>query len=237
LYHYQQPAPTGMEMEAIMYATRTSLPGASRPVSFGAALLFSSAIMAALIFSGPQIFQSLKDKDLTIIDIKDRPPPDPTDPVKPKPHTDQVIDERVITPITDTPIQPDTPHIDTNNVIVGPPPVPLGDGGGTALDPPTPPPPPFRAAESDPRFMKDFQPAYPSIEQRAANEGTVAVRVLIGTDGRVKDVQKISATSDAFFEATRRQALSRWRFRPATRGGVPEESWKTMRVRFQMTGG
>ncbi|RYE01614.1 MAG: TonB family protein, partial [Sphingomonadales bacterium] len=62
----------------------------------------------------------------------------------------------------------------------------------------------------------------------------VSVRVLIGTDGRVKAVEQVSATSTAFFEATKRQALGKWRFKPATRGGVPQESWKTMSVRFEL---
>jgi protein TonB len=225
-----------MEMEAIMYATRTALPGASRPVSLGAALLFSSAIMAALIFSGPQIFQRIMDTDLKTFDVKDRPPPDPVDEIKPKTQTEQVREERIFVPKTDNQVRTDEPQIDTTNLFPPKPPVPVGDSGGVALDPPKPPVPVFHAAENDPRYMKDFQPVYPSNEQRAGHEGTVALRVLIGTDGRVKDVQKVSATSDAFFEATRRQALSHWRFRPATRGGVPEESWKTMRVRFEMAG-
>jgi protein TonB len=50
----------------------------------------------------------------------------------------------------------------------------------------------------------------------------------------VKAAESVSATSPAFFEATRRQALSKWRFKPATRGGVPQESWKTMSVRFEI---
>ena len=62
----------------------------------------------------------------------------------------------------------------------------------------------------------------------------VKIRVLIGVDGRVKAAESVSATSDAFFEATRRQALSKWRFKPATRGGIPQESWKTMSVRFEI---
>jgi periplasmic protein TonB len=62
----------------------------------------------------------------------------------------------------------------------------------------------------------------------------VVVRVLIGVDGRVKQVERVSADSDGFFEATQRQALARWRFKPATRGGVPVESWKQMNVHFVM---
>jgi protein TonB len=28
--------------------------------------------------------------------------------------------------------------------------------------------------------------------------------------------------------------LSKWRFKPATRGGDPEESWRVMSVRFEI---
>jgi protein TonB len=66
------------------------------------------------------------------------------------------------------------------------------------------------------------------------NPGKVTVRVLIGTDGRVKQVEPVTATSDAFFRATRDQALRRWRFRPGTRDGVPQEAWRTMSVTFVM---
>lgn len=59
--------------------------------------------------------------------------------------------------------------------------------------------------------------------------------MLIGTDGRVKQVERVSAASEAFWQATERQALSRWRFRPALRDGVAVESWRTMTVRFEMT--
>ena len=63
------------------------------------------------------------------------------------------------------------------------------------------------------------------------------MRVLIGTDGRVKAVELVSSDSPGVFEETRRRALARWRFKPATRGGVAEESWKEMTVRFQIRNG
>ena len=84
----------------------------------------------------------------------------------------------------------------------------------------------------DPRYADAFQPDYPASEQRMGNDGKVTVRVLIGTDGRVKQIERVSATSDAFFRATETQALRRWRFRPGTRDGVPQEAWRTMTVTF-----
>ena len=94
--------------------------------------------------------------------------------------------------------------------------------------------PPLMGATQDPRYLRDFQPEYPSSELRAQRDGQVRVRILIGADGRVKAVEQVSATSTAFFEVTKRQALGKWRFKPASRGGVPEESWKVMNVRFEL---
>ena len=60
------------------------------------------------------------------------------------------------------------------------------------------------------------------------------LRVTIGADGRVKAVQRLDATSDAFWRSTERHALSRWRFRPATVDGRPVESTKVLTITFQI---
>ena len=99
---------------------------------------------------------------------------------------------------------------------------------------PDPAPPVRIEAQLDPRFASALQPQYPASEQRAQNSGTVRIRVTIGTDGRVRAVERVSATSDAFFAAAERQALSRWRFRPATVDGRPVESVKVMTVHFRI---
>lgn len=89
-------------------------------------------------------------------------------------------------------------------------------------------------ATPDPRARRDFQPDYPPTMQRAQLEGKVTVRVTIGADGRVTAVEQIFATHDYFWEATRRQALRKWRFRPATRDDVPVETSRIMTVHFQL---
>lgn len=114
---------------------------------------------------------------------------------------------------------------------------PTGTGTGptVTVDPPADPPvPQLVLAELDPRYAGAFQPDYPASEQRREIEGVAKVRVLIGTDGRVKAVELVSTDSPGFFAETKRRALAKWRFKPATRGGVAEESWKTMTVRFEI---
>ena len=68
----------------------------------------------------------------------------------------------------------------------------------------------------------------------ATGNGTVRIRVTIGTDGRVRAAERVSATSDAFWAAAERQALTRWRFRPATVDGRPIESTRTMTIHFRI---
>lgn len=116
--------------------------------------------------------------------------------------------------------------------------LPAGTGTGTGPVVPEiidlPSPPKLVLAQLDQRYAGLFQPDYPARAQREGIEGVAVVRVLIGTDGRVKAVELVSTDDPAFFEATKRRALTKWRFKAATRGGVPEESWKEMRVRFEI---
>lgn len=86
------------------------------------------------------------------------------------------------------------------------------------------------------RYAGDFQPAYPVGQLRREREGIVSVRVLVGTDGRVKDIQLIESPHQDFWTATRKQALGKWRFTAATQDGKPIESWMTLKVRFEING-
>ncbi len=221
-----------------MYANHSMLPRGARPVSFGAALLVYGGIIGALVLSAPQFLAPKPPKILEVTNVRIPPPPEPEPEIRPKVETARP-EPQIFTP-TPLATQPVQPIFDTTPDIpdVGPP-IDMGPPAGTAernIERPVPLPP-LIAAVQDPRFARDFQPEYPGAEIRTGREGNVSVRVLIGTDGRVKAVEQLRATSQAFFDATRRQALSKWRFKPASRGGVPQESWKTMNVRFELTGG
>ncbi len=119
---------------------------------------------------------------------------------------------------------------------IGTSPTGAGTGPTVIADPPRDPPAqPVRVdARVDPRFASALQPQYPLIEHRAQRSGTVVIRVTIGPDGRVRAAERVSATSDLFWAAAERQALTRWRFRPATLDGRPVESSKVMTVHFRI---
>ncbi len=218
-----------------MHAERYA-PPQSRTVSFGAAFLINGALIAGLIFAAPNVIPGGPEKRITIIPLRDPPVPPPLDEAKPVPRNERMTIQPPTAPEPYAPTRSENPTRTTFEEYPPLPPLPpvnAEPGPPTTAEPPAPLPP-LIGAEQDMRFSRDFQPGYPSTELRAERDGLVRIKVLIGTDGRVRAAEAVSATSDAFFEATRRHALAKWRFKPATRGGVPQESWKTMTVRFEI---
>lgn len=210
------------------------------PASFTAALTFSGLFVAGIMFAAPKVIPAQLIDPMPIRDYKDPPPPPPVPETKPKvePKTATVIDPPPLAPdpIVKPPVDTGYQGTTTTDLHVAPP-QPGISGTETIKVEPAPALPPLRAAIADSRYSGDFQPEYPASEIRLGREGKVTVRVRIGVDGRVKEVEQLSATSPAFFEATRKQAIGRWRFKPATRGNTPEESWKVMNVTFVLNNG
>ncbi len=222
----------------------------ARPVSFGAVvLLHGAAIAAVLLIKGPGWIVST-DKPLEVVDVKLRPPP-PEVPPPPSPDlkTPQVptisqldVPPRVIpTPVPSIPASGDP--IGPSSAVIGSgtlPPSGVGTRPEPRIEPRSEVPPreirpPVRVdSQFDPRFAGALQPPYPVSEERNEREGSVRLRVTIGADGRVKSAERVSATSDAFWQATQRHALSRWRFKPATVDGRPVESSKVLSIRFEL---
>ncbi|THD36181.1 MAG: TonB family protein [Sphingomonas sp.] len=216
-----------------MYANQFAADRGLKPGSMTLALAMTVLPIAGLIVS------THADKIIAVFDppievknipLPKDPPPDP----QPHPKADKPIDQKVYTP----PI--DLPPLSENHVITTPtfpdPPPPTPPGTGTVITQPPPPiaKPVIVGAAYDPRFANVLQPPYPASEIRSGNSGRVVIRVLIGTDGRVRQVERVSAASDAFFAAAEKQALTKWRFKPATSDGMPIEQWKVMGLRFEL---
>ncbi|MEA1014294.1 TonB family protein [Sphingosinicella sp. LY1275] len=166
------------------------------------------------------------------VPITDPPPPEPVEKTPEAPRVKSVV--TYVPPKVKTNV---TPERLATEPLVEPQPYDPFPGEAIKLEKPADPPKPLPAvrveAKIDPR--SELQPPYPASEQRAGNEGSVTVRLLIGADGRVKAVEKVRAASDAFWRATERQALRHWRFTPALVDGKPVESRTTVTVHFELT--
>ena len=210
------------------------------PVGLGVAIAINGGLLALAIMTATTVVRGPVDKPFEATAIPIDPPPPPIDEVKP---VERVVTDPAPAPL---PVVPPAPYpvpgpvIESTDVIppAPPPPVPLpttpsGVGTGTPVTVATPLPV-LVEASVDPRYRADFQPDYPAFERNIGRDGVVVVRVLVGSNGRVSAIEPVRATSDAFFDATKKRALSKWRFRPATRDGVAIESWRQMTVRFTM---
>jgi len=110
-----------------------------------------------------------------------------------------------------------------------------GDGDSLVIDvdiDTSPSPDDFIAVDEEPVRISIAQPVYPPVAQQAGIEGTVLVRVLVGKDGKVKDVIHIDGP-EALKEAA--DACARTAvFRPALIDQQPVEVWVMMPVTFKL---
>lgn len=201
------------------------------PTGFALVVLLHAAVLSAVILIKGPAFVRAERVDTQIFDVPLPREPEEIPPPQPRPDRPQTRSE-----MTNPPPETQTTHEGPTAQATQDPPPPFYPPGPARVEIARVELPPLvrRDAEVDPAYRGFLQPPYPPSEQRAEREGDVRVRVTIGTSGRVIAVQMISATSDAFWRVTERQALTRWRFRPATVDGRPVESTKVMNLHFQI---
>ena len=220
-----------------MYADRYA-PRRLNRGSLGLSTAIVGGLVAAAMLSPTVIEHVTRDTPLKTYWVDPAPPPPPPEPLpqpearaksQPTPLPRETLVTTPKPPVvewTPPPAQPSSPQPGAGE----------GAGGGAVVEPVKPPPPVLTGIEIDPRYAANFQPIYPPAEQRAGRDGAVTLRVLVGVDGRVVRAEQVMATSEDFWRVTLRHALSRWRFKPATRDGIPHEAWRTMTVRFTLRG-
>lgn len=206
--------------------------GGRSPVGIGGAVAVHAVAFGIFLLMPKEMIERITTGTLETTNIPLAADP-PKDVEKPREAPLQKRDVQTFVPDIVVPTIPaNGPVIDITNIPVTP-----VHGDTFTPDPPVAPPraPVFVGARVNQRYADQFQPAYPAGMLRAQLEGSVTVRVTIGADGRVKAIDRLTAASDAFWEATRDQAMRRWRFEPATRDGVAVESVREMTVHFRIT--
>ena len=210
------------------------------PTSLTVVIAIHAAAIGALMMAKMDPVEREKFGSTVVDFIKPEDEPPPPEPKK-QPPTDTIVHQRTVIAT----VPPKVPIRQQDPVVFGERPVviptdlgPVGNDIVKPADPPPPPPPPpppdpvRTEARLDPRSQ--LQPPYPPAEERMEREGRVSIRVTIGTDGRVKAAEKVSAASDAFYRETERHALRAWRFKPATVDGKPVESSQVLTVVFRL---
>ncbi|MEB1845075.1 TonB family protein [Xanthomonas campestris pv. campestris] len=84
-------------------------------------------------------------------------------------------------------------------------------------------------------YLSAPAPSYPVAALRAGQQGTVMLRVLVGTDGRPAEVSvQTSSGHRALDLAARSQVLRSWRFQPAMQNGQAVQAYGLVPVSFSL---
>jgi protein TonB len=89
------------------------------------------------------------------------------------------------------------------------------------------------AGGTQPEEVDRVVPRYPPMARRAGVGGSVVIRGIVRRDGRIDDVEIIKDLPYGLGDAAR-DAVRRWRFRPATYRGEPIDVYYTVTVNFRL---
>ncbi|MEZ5655953.1 MAG: energy transducer TonB [Sphingobium sp.] len=194
----------------------------SRTISIVIVALIHAVLGYAFVTGLGMKYVKKAAEQLNVIDVKEEPPP-PDEPPPPPPKPAEVPPPPVVAPppIVKTPVV--APVIDT-----APKPLPL-----PPVLPPTPAPPPRPATKATPRGNPGnwvTSDDYPSRALREERQGTVGVRLAVGTNGRPTDCSIVSSSGHADLDAEAcRLLMRRARFRAAegSDGNAMTDSWSS----------
>jgi protein TonB len=116
--------------------------------------------------------------------------------------------------------------------------VPLSGAQQNASVRPPAPDPGLRVDRPDPQMIPareavgNHAPDYPEAARRMHQQGTVLLRLHIGTDGAVTRIELLQSSGCAALDDAARAALTRWRFLPAEMAGQPVASYRDQPVSF-----
>jgi protein TonB len=89
-----------------------------------------------------------------------------------------------------------------------------------------------------PRYAADYlrnpPPVYPPLARRRRLQGTVLVRVHVGVQGAVLDLQVERSSGHEILDRAALGAVRAWRFLPARRGATPVEAWVRVPLDFRL---
>jgi TonB family protein len=86
-----------------------------------------------------------------------------------------------------------------------------------------------------PEMISREPPKYPPAAERMGASGEVIAEALVGINGVVEDVRIIRVEGRNFgFETATEEAIYKWRYKPATKGGVKVRVWVAIRVPFRL---
>ncbi len=210
----------------------TEIDGHRRPFNWGysvataltLALHASAFLMIMAPVLAPHAAERITD-DAAIVNIIDPPPqelkpppPAPEPPQKPRPqvmHRTPQPDPLppvapVVTsepsPMSQVPVLPTPPTTDQPRIDVGP--------------------------SAKVSYREKYRPQYPLQAIRMRQEGTVQLKILVGTDGNPLQIRVAHSSGYRSLDMAAIAAARQWKFNPARQDGIARQGWVIIPVEF-----
>jgi len=205
-------------------------------------VIVSAAIHLALIgaYMGSQLIKPEDEAAYTgrVIRMETLPPPPPLSSAPPPPVLPQLADIAkptigIPTPVPDAQA-PEQTIMTQQEIAASIAPVGLGSGSGrdslVIASDDLPQQGEFVYYEDEPVPVTTVRPAYPEFAREAQIQGKVILHVLVGKDGRVKNVKVKRSITGLDDEAVK--AVKQWVFKPALSNNKPVAVWVEVPVDF-----
>lgn len=92
----------------------------------------------------------------------------------------------------------------------------------------------FSPGTSEPVPLVRVSPDYPAAAKKRRTEGWVELQFLVGVDGIPRQIEVLRAQPPSMFDRAAVRAVSRWKFKPAERGGASVEALAKTTVGFKL---
>jgi periplasmic protein TonB len=90
------------------------------------------------------------------------------------------------------------------------------------------------STKTEPVTLSKVSPVYPETAKKRRAEGWVELQFIVGTDGRASQIEVLRAQPEGMFDRSAVQAVTRWKFKPASLNGQPVEARATTKVGFKL---
>lgn len=104
-----------------------------------------------------------------------------------------------------------------------------------AAPPAAPVAPKLELPSSTADYLHNPKPRYPRLSQSRNEQGTVILGVLVGVDGKVREVVVKTSSGYELLDRTAREAVLGWTFVPGKRNGAPVEMAVDVPIPFRLT--
>jgi periplasmic protein TonB len=191
-------------------------------------LLFVLVLHSAVFFElwSYRIIPTPAEAITLMVNVINPPPPDQPKPPKPEPPKPQAVElPKPQQLVVETPVvTPDKPLV----YVPSPPPV--------DTVPPLPLQPVVLSDELSVACIESPPPDYPRLSVRMNEQGKVVLRVELGEDGSVANVEVKTSSGYKRLDAAALNAVKTWRCKPAMRNGVAVRATALQPFNFVMEG-